>query len=235
MTRTGTSTTTTTPTGTAPTGAWPPEPPRPPLPPERPPLPHTPWQPDPRPAGPGSASAFAAVVVEGDWLQERLLDQRILALAGELDPEAVNRAVAALALLDASSDDPVRLRLSGVRADLDATLTLVDAIDLVGAPVHATCLGSLAGPAVALLAVADVRTVGPHAVLQLTEPRAPRGLSGREVETAAAQRARQLRRLQERLAAACGRGVEEIAADMRAGRLLGADDARAYGLADGPA
>jgi ATP-dependent Clp protease, protease subunit len=127
----------------------------------------------------------------------------------------------------------VQLRLSGVTADLDPVLTLVDALDLVAAPVHAVALGTITGPAVALLAVADHRVVGPHAIVALTEPRTPRGLSGREVELAAEQRARGLRRLQERLAAACGRPVEEIAADMRAGRVLGAEEARAYGLADG--
>jgi ATP-dependent Clp protease protease subunit len=177
-------------------------------------------------------TASASLVFARDYLGERLLDQRVVALAGDLDADTVNRAVASLALLDANGDEPVQLRLTGVSADLDAALTLVDALDLMGAPVHATCVGSLTGPAVALLAVADRRVVAPHAVLHLTEPRAPRGLSGREVETAAAEQARRLRRLQERLAEACGRPTEEIAADMRAGRVLDAAEAQASGLAD---
>jgi ATP-dependent Clp protease protease subunit len=179
-------------------------------------------------------SASASLVVGApDWLAERLLDQRVVALAGELDEETVNRAVAALALLDAAGDEPVRLRLSGVSADLDGALTLVDALDLVGAPVHATCLGTLTGAAVALLAVADRRVAGTHATLHLCEPRAPRGVPRHEIEAWAAEHARQLRRLQERLASACGQPVEQLAADMRAGRLLDVTEARAYGLVDG--
>src|SRR3954464_11518261 len=110
-----------------PSDIWPPRPPPPPqpLPPEPPPLPRTPWQPEPRPAAPGPASASASVVVSGDSLADRLLGQRVIALAGGLDAETVNRAVGSLALLDASGDDPVQLRLSGVSADLDAALTLV--------------------------------------------------------------------------------------------------------------
>ena len=120
------------------------------------------------------------------------------------------------ALLDADGDEPVRLRLSGVSADLGAALTLVDALDLMGVPVHATCLGTLTGPAVALLAVADRRVAGPHATLHLCEPRgAARHARPRAGDAWAAEHARQLRRLQERLAEACGRPVEEIAADMR--------------------
>lgn len=212
-----------------PTAIWPPRPPQPPEPPQYPPP--SPWRPEPRPSV-APPPSMQVVVAADDWLGERLLEQRMVALSGDLDEETVNRTVAALALLDASGDEPIRLRLSSVSTDLDAALTLVDALDLVGAPVHATALGTVTGAAVALLAVADERVIAPHAVVHLTEPRAPRGLSGREVETAAAQRARQLRRLQERLAEACGKDVEQLAADMQAGRVLSAEEVRGYGLAD---
>jgi ATP-dependent Clp protease protease subunit len=215
----------------APMGTWPPLPPSPPDPPSPR---HTPWLPEPRPAGPGPVSASASLMVgQRDWLDERLLDQRVVALAGELDAETVNRTVASLALLDAGGDDPVRLRLSGVSADLDTALPIVDALDLMGVPVHATCVGTLSGAAIALIAVADHRTAGPHAILQLSEPRAPGGIPGREVEARAAEYRRQLHALQERIAAACRRPVEQIATDMRSGRLLTAQEAVDYGLVDG--
>ena len=214
---------------TRPSGTWPPLPPSPP----EPPFPrHTPWLPEPRPTSPGAVSAAAMVVGVRDWLGERLLDQRVVALAGELDDETVNRTVAVLALLDSDGDDPVRLQLSGVSADLGAALTIVDAIDLMGVPVHATALGMLTGPAVALLAVADHRVAGAHAVLRLKEPRTAHPLRSGEVDTWAAEHARQLRRLQERLAEATGRPVEQIAADMAAGRALSAQEAKDYGLVD---
>jgi ATP-dependent Clp protease protease subunit len=167
-----------------------------------------------------------------DWLAQRLLDERILALAGELDDATANETVAALGLLDASGDAPVRLRLSGVSAGLGTALTLVDALDLMGAPVHATCLGTLTGPAVAILAVADRRIAGRHTTVHLCEPRTVHGIPGRELDALAAEHARQLRRLQERLAAACGRTADDVAADMRAGRMLSAEEAQAYGLLD---
>jgi ATP-dependent Clp protease protease subunit len=167
-----------------------------------------------------------------DWLGERLLAQRVIALAGELDDQAVNRVVAELALLDSDGDEPVRLQLSGVRVDLGGALTIVDALDLMGVPVHATALGTLTGPAIAIVAVCDSRTAGPHAVFHLREPREGRALSAGDAPAWAAEHARRLRRLQERLAGACGRPVEQIAADMGAGRLLSAAEARDYGLVD---
>jgi ATP-dependent Clp protease, protease subunit len=222
-----------------PRNTWPPRPPEPPWrpdTPEPPGPPRTPWLPPPAPPAPGPVSASASLVLGAtDWLAERLLEQRMIALSGELDAVTVNRTVAELALLDASGDQPVQLRLSGLAARLDEALTLVDALDLMGAPVHATALGTVSGAAVAVLAVADTRTAGPHLLVQLREPRRVAGLhvESLHVEGEAAEHARQLRRLQERLAEACGRPVDEVAADMRAGRLLDAAEAREYGLVDG--
>jgi ATP-dependent Clp protease protease subunit len=209
---------------------WPPMPPLPPEPPVPQP-PRSPWLPEARPAAPASATA-SLVIGASDWLAQRLLDRRVVVLSGEVDDEAANQAVAQLGLLDASGDEPVSLRLSGVSAGLGPALTLVDALDLMGAPVHAVCLGTLTGPAVALLAVADRRVAGRHATLHLTEPRTPHGIPSHDLETVAAEQARQLRRLQERLAEACGRPADQIAVDMRAGKLLTADEAQAYGLLD---
>jgi ATP-dependent Clp protease, protease subunit len=167
-----------------------------------------------------------------DWLGERMAAQRVVMLSGVLDRETANRAVATLALCDATGDDPVQLRLADVSAELDVALMLVDALDLMGAPVHASTLGLLDGAAVTILAVADQRTAGTHASVWLREPPPPRGFTARELETHAEHHRRRLRRLQERIAAACGRPANTVAADMRAGWLLDAEAAREYGLLD---
>jgi hypothetical protein len=109
---------------------WPPVSPEPPH-----PL-RTPWQPPPlaaRPAAAPSSPGWSLIAdTEPDWLSERLLERRLLALAGKLDRDAANRMVTELALLDASGDEPVTLRLSGVSADLDTALAVVDSLDLMG-------------------------------------------------------------------------------------------------------
>jgi ATP-dependent Clp protease, protease subunit len=90
-----------------PSNTWPPLPPEPP----EPPRPRrTPWLPETRPPAPGGASA-SVVIGAPDWLAQRLLDQRVVALAGEVDEDTANRVVAELGLLDASGDSPVELRL----------------------------------------------------------------------------------------------------------------------------
>jgi ATP-dependent Clp protease protease subunit len=156
----------------------------------------------------------------------------VVTLSGKLDSAAANRAAASLALLDASGDDPIELRLCDVDADLDVAFTVLDALDLVGVPLHVTCLGELRGAAVAILAVADHRAAGPHATVHLREPRTYLGGPADNVATHAEDHRRRLRQLQERIAGACHRTVDAVALDMAAGRILTAEQARGYGLID---
>jgi ATP-dependent Clp protease protease subunit len=161
-----------------------------------------------------------------------LLERRIVSLSGWLDSAAANRTAAALALLDASGHGPIELRLCVVDADLDVVCTLLDTLDLVGVPLHATCLGELRGAAVVILAVADRRVAGSHAIVHLREPRTRLDGYADHVATGAENHQRRLRLLQERIAEACHRSVDAVAADMRKGRVLTADEARGYGLID---
>jgi hypothetical protein len=51
-------------------------------------------------------------------LYERLLEQRIVMASGHLDDVAATRLSAQLLTLDAEGDDPIRLELQGLDADL---------------------------------------------------------------------------------------------------------------------
>lgn len=212
---------------------WPPHPP--PRPPFTPPPgePGTPWEPLPRPSSrPYDHPHTLVVESRADWLAERMLEQRIVTLSGKLGNANANHAAASLALLDASGDGPVQLRLSDVEADLDIALTLLDTLDLMTVPVHASCLGQLSGAAVVLLAVADRRTATQHSSVQLREPRTEHSGVAREVAAHADEHRRRLDSLQQRIAAACGQSAEAVASDMRSGRVLTAEEARGYGVVD---
>jgi ATP-dependent Clp protease, protease subunit len=165
-------------------------------------------------------------------LDERMLQQRRVALSGTLDREASSRVAAALIHLDAAGDEPVTLWLSGLTADLDAAFTLVDTVEQMRAPVHATCVGTLTGATIAVLAVADHRAAGPNTMLHLCDPQ-PAGTDiAIDLRVHVRQHAQQLQRLHERIAAACRRPVDAVARDMRDEKLLDAEQAHAYGLID---
>jgi len=198
--------------------------------PERPdPQPRPPARPVPAPDRPGIGFRVdeTAVALE---LADRLLHRRIVMLAGSLDQGMATRAAAQLMLLDADSERPVDLHLGCPDGDLDAALMLADTLDLMRAPVTVTGRGTVGGPAVAVLAAGDRRLAHPHCQLVLREPRGTASGRAEELAIAAEQHARRVRDLCERLAAACGRDVETVAADLRQGRVLTAAQAVDYGL-----
>lgn len=117
-------------------------------------------------------------------------------------------------------------------ADLDAAFTLVDTVERMRAPVQATCVGTLTGAAIVVLAVADRRAAGRNTILRLCGPPPAEADPAVDLPAQAQQHTHQLLRLHELIAVACRRPVDAVARDMRDGRLLDAEQAHTYGLID---
>jgi ATP-dependent Clp protease protease subunit len=160
----------------------------------------------------------------------RLLERRVVMITGHLDQDVATRAAAQLMLLDATGDAPIDVHWSCPDGELDAALALADTIDLLGVTVRARARGQLGGPAVLPFASADRRLAHPHAVFVLRDRRLR--LEGRadDVNAMIAAHQHQLDALHARLAAAAGQTPDRIAGDLRAGTVLGAEEALAYGL-----
>ena len=215
-----------------------------PFPPGDPPRPGDPGRPHPGFPGPGfpgpDRPAVPARVSPGPspWpgrVYERLFERRIVMAHGQLDDEAATSLCAQLLTLDAERNEPIRLEVQGLTAELAAALTVMGVLDVLRVPVHAYAGGQIGGPALGVLAAAPQRRAYPNAVFTLSEPRL--GFEGSA--TALASEEEQVRVMMDalylRLADATGREVDEIRADARRGRSLTADDAIGYGLVQGRA
>ncbi|HUK72936.1 MAG TPA: ATP-dependent Clp protease proteolytic subunit [Streptosporangiaceae bacterium] len=224
--------------GTPSTPRWPGHPAPPPgtpLPPRYPPHPRSP-SPRPRQEPSPLVTPGRAWIDSGDWqsrLNERLLEQRVVMAHGHLDDTAATVLCAQLLTLDAESTDrtaPIRLHMQGLSADLAAALTVMDALDAVGVPVHAIARGHLSGPALGVLAAAGRRVGYPNSGFLLAEPEA--AFEGTSADLVSRQRQFEtmLDALYFRLADVTCREVDEIRDDARRGRFLTADEAVAYGL-----
>ena len=189
-----------------------------------PPVRHWPVPP-PGPAEPGP-DAWAG------WVRARLFEQRIVVVRGELTDELAGQAAAELMTLDASGDDAVALHLDCAGGALEAAFTLMDTIDLLGVPVHATCLGRVEGPAVGVVAVAPRRATAPHTRFRLAVPEVTVQGRARDLEQWADHYSDRLDRFVSRLAASTRRPAEHVEADLLAGRWLTAEEAVRYGLVD---
>src|SRR5262245_44509665 len=144
-------------------------------------------------------------ISRGDLLRARLFDRRVVMINGVLDDEAAATAAAELMTLDAAGDERVELLLNSGSGSLEAAFTVMDVIDLLGVPVHATCVGRAEGAAVGVLAVAAQRFAVQHARFRLCAPE--RAFSGRadDVVTWAEPQEDQLHRVTARLAGAMRR------------------------------
>jgi ATP-dependent Clp protease protease subunit len=167
-----------------------------------------------------------------DLLARRLLEQRVVLLHGPLDAATATRVSAELMTLDADGDDPVTLRIDCGEAGLAPALTLMDVIELMGVPVHALCLGQVAGGAVGVLAVCAHRSAMPSTRFLLFESPTHMEAHVRNVAQWAELRADERRRFCERVGAAAGRRTEEVVEDLERGRFFGAAEAVEYGLLD---
>jgi ATP-dependent Clp protease protease subunit len=170
-----------------------------------------------------------------DQVYERLFERRIVLAHGELDDEAATSLCAQLLTLDAERNEPIRLEVQGLSAELAAALTVMGVLDVLRVPVRACAGGQLGGPAVGILAAAAERRAYPNTVFMLSEPRLSFEGSATSLSSREQQARVMLDALYLRLASVTGREVDEIRADARRGRYLTVDDAIGYGLIHGPA
>jgi ATP-dependent Clp protease, protease subunit len=168
-----------------------------------------------------------------DWqasLYQRLLEKRIVLASGMLDDEAAARLSAQLLTLDAEGDEPIRLELQNLRAELAAALTVMGILDVLRVRVHGCVSGEISGPALGVLASCAQRTGYPNAIFTLAEPRLEFGGTVTAVTARQQQVTRMLDTLYFKLAEVTGREADEIREDARRRRSLTTAQAIGYGL-----
>jgi ATP-dependent Clp protease, protease subunit len=180
----------------------------------------------PMPSQPAGASTW------NDWVAADLFDRRTLLLTGALDDLTAGTLAAQLMALDAAGDEPITLQVNGGGGTLTATATVMDTIDLLGVPVHATCLGRAEGPALFVLTVCHERSAGPSSRLRLDEPATETtGPAGQLADWAAMVKG-QLDHVLDRVTAASRLDRPDLDEAVRRGRSFSPDEALAAGLID---
>jgi ATP-dependent Clp protease protease subunit len=134
--------------------------------------------------------------------------------------------------LDATGDGAVQLYLASSGGPLQCALSLIDTMDLLGVPVHVTCIGRAEGAAAGVVAAGARRFAAAHAQFHLCEPEVSAGGSADQLAAWVEHHRAQLGSFVRRLAEATGRPSEHVEADMSMGRWLDAGEALRYGLVD---
>ena len=165
----------------------------------------------------------------------RLLNDRIIMLAGPIDDNIANLIIAQLLFLE--NQDPkkdIYLYINSPGGHVTSALAIYDTMNHIRADVSTICVGMAASAAAVLLSsgTRGKRFVLPNAEVMIHQVMG--GMEGQasDIEIHAKHILRTKEQLNKILAKNTGKGVSDIEKDSDRDRFMSADEAKKYGLVD---
>lgn len=182
-----------------------------------------------------SAPQMLADGAGGDqWIQQRLLRNRIVVVGSDIHEDLANRVCAQLLMLAGESDEDINLFIHSPGGSVAAGLAIYDVMQYIPNDVATLAMGQAASMGQFLLCAGTPgkRAALPHARIMMHQPLA--GLSGTASEIAiqAAHINWVKTTMAERIAFHTGQSVERVASDADRDCWFTAEEAREYGLID---
>ena len=169
---------------------------------------------------------------EQEAISEKMLKTRTILLSGEVNKELAERVVKQLLLLEADSNEPIKVFIDSPGGDADAGYAIFDMIRFVKPDVYTMGMGLVASAgALILLAAPKERRLGlPNSHYLIHQP-----LSGmRGVATEIEIHAKELEKLRNKInkliAEESGQDIARVEKDTDRDYWMGADEAMGYGL-----
>jgi ATP-dependent Clp protease protease subunit len=167
-----------------------------------------------------------------DALMERLLETRTILLSGQVNKELAERVIRQLLLLEAKSDEPIKIMIDSPGGDVDAGYAIFDMARFVKPQVWMIGMGLVAsaGALILLAAPKERRVALPNSHYLIHQP-----LSGlRGVATEIEIHARELEKTRDKLnkliAEETGQPLDRVVRDTDRDYWMNAEEAAAYGL-----
>jgi len=168
-------------------------------------------------------------------LEERLAEERILFLWGEISPVTAGGLI--MRLLELQSQQPgrdINLYINSPGGSVDDTLAIYDTIQFLGCDVATYCVGQAASGAAMILAsgTKSKRYALPHSKVMIHQPWG--GVTGQaaDIKIQAEEILKAKRMLNELLAKHTGRSVQQIEDETERDRYLTPSEAKQYGIVD---
>lgn len=172
---------------------------------------------------------------QGREVEAKLLDQRVIMLGGVIDDDRANDVVAKLLHLDADgSGKDISLYINSPGGSATAGLAVYDAMQATRAEVATYCFGMAASAAAVVLTggAAGKRHALHNARVLIHQPHGSTEGNAADIQIQAQEFAFIRRRLEEIIAAHTGQPTDRVRADSDRDFILGAEEARDYGLID---
>jgi ATP-dependent Clp protease protease subunit len=178
------------------------------------------------------AEASAALGMMFPRVQERLLESRILLLAGEIDSKVAENVMARLLALSADSDDDITLYLHSPGGHVESGDTLHDMVRFVGPRVRIIGTGwvASAGTHVYLAAEKEDRLCLPNTRFMIHQPLGGIGGQATDIEIEADEILKARDRLNQTIADRTGQTVERVEKDTDRNFWMSPEEALEYGI-----
>jgi len=168
-------------------------------------------------------------------LEERLAEERIVFLWGEIVPATAGGLIMRLLELQAkSADRDISLYINSPGGSVDDTLAIYDTMQFLSCDVGTYCVGQAASGAAMILAAGTngKRYALPHSKIMIHQPWG--GVTGQasDIKIQAEEILKAKRLLNELLAKHTSRSVEQIEEETERDRYLTPKEAKEYGIVD---
>lgn len=168
-------------------------------------------------------------------IYSRLLKERIIFLADEVNDQTASLVVAQLLFLE--SKDPnkdIQLYINSPGGSVTAGMAIYDTMNYIKCDVSTICIGMAASMGAFLLSsgAKGKRLALPNAEVMIHQPSGGAKGQATEIQIVAENILKTKKKLNEILAANTGQTVEKIAEDTERDNFMSAEEAKAYGLID---
>jgi ATP-dependent Clp protease, protease subunit len=167
-----------------------------------------------------------------DPFAHKFLKTRQILLSGEINKPLAERIIRQLLVLEAESDEPIRIFIDSPGGDADAGYAIFDMIRFIKAPVYIIGMGLVASAgAIILLAAPKDRRLGlPNSHYLIHQPLS--GIKGvaTEIEINAAELEKLRVKINQLISAETGVGLDKVSKDTDRDYWMSADEAKSYNL-----
>jgi ATP-dependent Clp protease protease subunit len=162
----------------------------------------------------------------------RMIKSRTILIMGTIDQDVAEKTIAQLLVLDAESNEPIRIVVCSPGGHVDSGFAIHDTMKFINSPVIAIGAGWVASIAVPILLGADrgMRFSLPNTRYLLHQPSGGVGGQASDIRIEAQEILKIRQRINKMLAEETGQPEEKVARDSDRNFWMNAEEALAYGL-----
>lgn len=168
-------------------------------------------------------------------IYSRLLQERIIFLGNEIEDNIANVVMAQMLHLDAEDPEKdIQLYINSPGGAITSALAIYDTMQFIKSPVSSICIGQAASAAAVLLLAGEKgkRFALPNSRVLLHQPSGGVQGTSMDVEIQTREMVRLRKVLNEIIAKHTGQDIKKIAKDTERDFILGAQEAKEYGIVD---